>query len=166
MTDILGKLDETMLGLFPNDGIQFNGLCDLLKKQDQVHPVTIDDRKQVSINDRWDVIHYHRLEGASFASGELQQFGRSTGRQLTQNIRTIVCAKAKKGEDWIYTFVQSIPESLTLTNYEFIDINDINIIIDQEATYIAEFGNNSYEKHIQTWNIYALEYGVEFLKCL
>ena len=72
----------------------------------------------------------------------------------------------EKGEDWIYTFCQSIPEKLVIENYEFIDINEINLIIDQEATYIAEFGNNSYEKHIKTWNVYALEYGVEFLKCL
>lgn len=166
MTEIITKLDETMLGIFPNEGIKFFGLCEQVKKTNQVHPVTIEGKKQVSIQDNWNAIVFHRLLSAGFSEDELQNFGRSTGRKLVQNIRTIVAAKAKKGEDWIYTFTQNIPESMTLTDYEFIDINDINIIIDQEAIYNAEFGENSYEKHIQTWNIYALEYGVEFLKCL
>lgn len=166
MTDILTNLDETMLGIFPNEGIKFFGLCQQVKKNDQVHPVTIEEKKQVSIIDRWNAIVFHRLENIGFSEDELQQFGRSSGRKLVQNVRTIVAVKAKKGEDWIYEFTQNIPEKVTLADYEFIDINDINITIDQEAVYNAEFGENSYEKHIQDWNIYALEYGIEFLKCL
>lgn len=165
MTDILTKLDETMLGLFPSDGIQFKGICDLVTKGDQVHPVTIEDKKQVSLNDKWECLIYHRILSANLAPSDEQSFGRRTGKKLTQQVRTIVAVKAKKGENWVDIYTQSIPETLSVDLYEFINIEEIALIKDQLAVHNAEFGDTSYEKHIQTWNISALEYDIEYLKC-
>jgi hypothetical protein len=49
--------------------------------------------------------------------------------------------------------------------YEFVDIGGLTLNTDQVAIYNEEFGENSYEKHIQDWNIYALEYAIEFIRC-
>lgn len=165
MTDILTKLDDTLLGIFPNEGIKFFGLCDLVIKSDQVHPVTIEGKEQVAINDRWDAIVFHRLGSGTFNPSDEQAFGRKTGKKLSQQVRTVVCVKAKKGEDWIFTFTEAIPETLTVVDYEFINIEEINLITDQVSVHNTEFGETNYEKHIQTWNIYALEYAIEFDKC-
>lgn len=172
MKDIVDNLDETLLGLMPNDGIQFNGLCQQVIKGEQVHPVTIEDKKQVAINDNWDVITFHRLNGdASFPEGKEQDFGRSTGRKRVQPMRMFIAHKVNKGEEWIDTFTNNFPLHLTISDtsgvltYEFVELTNLALGVDQVAIYQEEFGENSYENHIQDWNIYALFYDVEFIKC-
>lgn len=175
MKDICDKLDATLLGLFPNDGIKFNGLCQQVLKGNQTHPVTIEDNKQVSIQDNWDVICFHRLNGqANFlpSDEEEQDFGRSSGRVFSQPMRTVIAHKVTKGEEWIYTFAQAWPEELRITDsagvklYEFVDVDDINLDTDQETIYNTEWGENSYEKHRIPWNIYAIEYNIDFKRCV
>jgi hypothetical protein len=167
MTDIINKLDETLLGLMPNDGIRFFGLCQQVVKGEQTHPVTIDERKQVSIQDNWDVICFHRRLGtASIEPSDEQDFGRSIGRKVAQNMRTFVAHKVDKGEEWIYDFANNMPVHVDIAGvYEFVDIGGLTLNTDQVAIYNEEFGENSYEKHIQDWNIYALEYAIEFIRC-
>lgn len=166
MIDIINKLDETMLGLFPNEGIRFEGLCDQVIKGDQVHPVTIDERRQVSINDRWGGLVFHRLLNSSLDPSDEQSFGRKTGKKFNQVLRTVIAVKAKKGEGFIIDFAQAIPETLTIADtYEFINIESINLNMDQLSVHNTEFGETNYEKHVQTWNIAALEYEIEFIKC-
>lgn len=177
MKDICDHLDRVLLDLFPNDGIKFNGLCQMVSKVDQVHPVTIEDNKQVSIDDKWDVIMFHRLNGqgnfiGSDGTDEDQGFGRTTRRAFSQPMRTIIAHKVNKGEEWIYDFLEQWPEEINVKDsaginiYDFVDFEDLNIDTDQESIYINEWGNNSYEKHRIPWNIYALEYNVEFKRCV
>lgn len=162
---IMDQLDSDMLGLLPNEGIRFFGLAQLVTKDDQPNPVTIEDNKQIAINDRYEAIVYHRILNGSLAPAEDRQFGTKLGRKMIQNMRTIVAYKAGKGEEWIQTFCNNFPEEVNVSGYDFIDIPDLSLIADQVAVYNAEFGINNYEKHIQDWNIYALEYSVEFIKC-
>lgn len=172
MMDICNRIDEILLGLMPGDGIRFHGLCQPVIKGNQTHPVTVLDKKQVSIDSRWDAICFHRLNGtASITPSDEQDFGRSLGRKRVQPMRTFIAHKVNKGEEWIDTFINNIPAHISLVDvnnsplYEFIDIGELSLLTDQVSIYNEEFGDNNYEKHIQNWNVYALEYSVEFIRC-
>jgi len=172
LKDICDQLDKVLIGEFPSDGIHFEGLCRLVTKSNQPHPVTVQDNKQVSIQDNWDILCYHRLNGqASFEESDEQDFGRSTGRKMIQPVRTVIAHKIKKGEEWIYDFCNGWPESLDVEDgsgldlYEFVDITSMALNVDQEGIYIQEFGESGYEKHRIPWNIYAIEYNIEFIRC-
>lgn len=172
MKEICDKLDSELLAALPNEGIRFFGLSQLVTKSDQPHPVTIEDNKQVSIDDKYNAICYHRLNGtASFGESEEQDFGRSTGRKRVQPMRTVVAHKVHLGEEWIDTFLNEIPESLDVEDgggldlYEFVDITGLTLVVDQEGIYAQEFGEGGYEKHRIPWNIYAVEYNIEFIRC-
>ena len=172
MKEICDKLDEVLLTALPNEGIRFFGLSQLVLKEAQPHPVTIQDNKQVSIDDKYNAICFHRLNGnASFSESEEQDFGRSTGRKRVQPMRTFIAHKVEKGEEWIDTFLNEIPESLDIEDgsgldlYEFVDITNIVVDTDQVGIYETEFGEGGYEKHRISWNIYALEYDIEFIRC-
>lgn len=170
MKEICDKLDEVLLGLFPNDGIKFSGLCQLVAKEDQPHPTTIPDNKQVSIDQKFNVITYHRIFGdAAFDESEEQDFGRSTGRTIVQPMIMIVASKVEKGEEWIYGFMGGFPESIETDDlsetYDFIDIENMSLEVDQEGIYNREFGNGDYEKHRIPWNVYGVRYDVTFIRC-
>lgn len=172
MKEICDALDKYLIEGFPSDGIHFEGLCQLVNKGDQAHPVTIYDNKQVSIQGNWDVLCYHRVNGkADFVESDEQDFGRSTGRKVVQPMRTVVAHKVKKGEEWIYDFLNGWPESLDVEDgggldlYEFVDIIEMGLDIDQEGIYNTEFGGGDYEKHRIPWNIYAIEYNIQFIRC-
>lgn len=170
MKDICNKLDAILLSSFPNDGIEFNGLCQLVTKTTQTHPATIPDNKQVSIDQKFDVVTYHRIiNDAIFNENEEQDFGRSTGRTLVQPMIMVVASKAKKGEEWIYGFMQGFPESIETDGlsetYDFIDIKNMALEVDHEGIYNREFGDGDYEKHRIPWNLYAIRYDVTFQRC-
>lgn len=172
MKEICDELDKVLIGVFPSDGLHLSGLCQLVIKGTQVHPVTVEDNKQVSISDNWDVLCYHRLNGkADYPESDEQDFGRSTGRKVIQPMRTVIAHKVKKGEEWIYDFLKGWPESLDVEDgegldlYEFVDITGMGLEVDQEGIYTVEFGGGDYEKHRIPWNIYAIEYNIEFIRC-
>jgi hypothetical protein len=170
LKEICDKLDDALLESFPNDGIKFAGLCQLVTKTNQPHPVTIEDNKQISIDDKWSVIAYHRLNGdAGFDQSDEQDFGRSTGRKLIQPMIMVVATKKEKGEEWIYGFMQEFPESLNDSSlsetYEFIDIDSMSLEVDHEGIYNREFGEGNYEKHRIPWNLWGIKYDVSFIRC-
>lgn len=172
MKEICDKLDEILLAALPNEGIRFFGLCQPVLKNDQTHPVTIEDNKQVSLDDKYKAICFHRLNGtADIPESEEQDFGRSTGRKRSQPMRLFIAHKVIMGEEWIDTFWKEIPETLDVEDgsgldiYEFVDITNLSLDTNQVEIYNTEFGDNNYEKHRIPWNIYAIEYNVEFIRC-
>lgn len=173
MKDICDKLDSVLLGALPSEGIRFFGLSQLVLKNDQPHPATVQDNIQVSIDDKYNAICFHRLNGqGQFVESEEQDFGRSTGRKRVQPMRTFIAHKVTMGEEWIDTFLNEIPESLDVEDgsgldlYEFVDITNIAVDTDQVGIYETEFGSTGgYEKHRIPWNIYAIEYDIEFIRC-
>lgn len=161
-----------LLAALPNEGIRFFGLSQLVLKKDQPHPTTIYDNQQVSIDDKYNAICFHRLNGTSdIAESEEQDFGRSTGRKRSQPMRLVIAHKVTMGEEWIDTFWKEIPETLDVEDgggldiYEFVDITNLSMDTNQVEIYNTEFGDSGYEKHRIPWNIYAIEYNVEFIKC-
>ena len=148
-------------------GIKFFGLSELMTKANQPHPITVNDRQQVAINDRYNGIMYHRLISSALSQPDNLQWGNKAWSLYKSRMRTVLAFRVNKfDEEFVFDFSNAMPDLLTVDGYKSVDVtNDVTIISDQENIYKTEFGNGDYEKHIVTWNIYALEYGIEFLKC-
>lgn len=167
MTDICNAIDESIIETLPCPGIKFFGLCEQSIKGKQVHPVTVNDRVQVSLNDRYDGIAYYRLLSSGDSQPAEYQWGNKQNNVFKSRLRNVIAFKVNKlSEEFVFDFVNAMPETIELTGYKLIDVqNNTNIVVDQKGIYMQEFGDGDYEKHILTWNIYAIEYDVEFIKC-
>lgn len=152
---------------FKDQGLKAYGLCELIQKDGKSNPVTVDRTRQIAqIHDRYNGIFYHRLLSGSFQDDEEFSFGKQMSRRFTGRIRTFIAYKVQLGEDFIFSFVKAFPDKInTPSGYKFVHLSQGTLIADHEAVYNQEYGNNSYEKHRTPWNIYALEYDIEFILC-
>jgi len=166
LKNLCDEIDNVILNALPDKGIKFFGLCEIVKKGEQVFPVTIPDRKQASIIDNYNATVYHRLLSPMAGTEDPEfMFGATIPNRFKPRLRTFLAHKVTLGEDFIFTFANVIPHKLDLENYKFVDITGISVITDHEAIYEQEFGKTNYEKHRTSWNVYALEYDIEFIKC-
>lgn len=167
MTEIIDYINEQFTGSTVFAGVHVNGICKLIVKGDQLHPVNILDDKQVAPNDRFDGIIYHRLLNDTITDSPDDSFGSVMEKQHAQIIRTVVLIDRKKGEGWIDLLVNLIPKMIDgLTNYKRVDIGTITKNTDQDAIFNTEFSESGYEKHRAKYLIYALEYSLEYIRCL
>jgi hypothetical protein len=168
LEEILNSLDASLLSTFKDKGLKAYGLCELITKDDKVNPVTVDkDRKQAQIHDRFNGIFYHRLlQSFPVEDSEEFSFGIALSKKFVVRIRTFIAYKVQLGEKFIFDFVDAIPDRIEgLTDYKFVLLDSGQLIADHEAVFIQEYGNHSYEKHRTSWNIFALEYDLEFILC-
>lgn len=165
MTDIIDALDEYMVGLLGAECHAY-GLCETVKKGAAIMPVTVDDRKQVAINDRFDVQWYHRIISSGSVPKDEDSFGDTIAKEQQVRIRTVFASKHKKGEQIRYDFANGIPSVMTISGFRRVDFDEnVTIIEDQEGVYNQEFGAGDYEKHITAWNIVAIEHQINFIRC-
>lgn len=166
MTDVIEALDNYMDNLFSGKGMKPFGLCELIKKGASIQPVHVDSRQHIAINDKYDGMWYHRILSGSSAPSEEDSFGPTIARRQTVRLRTVLATKHKLGESLRFDFARQLPSTLTIDGYRLVDVSEtVNLIEDQEGVYGQEFGGGDYEKHATAWNIHALEYDVEFIKC-
>jgi hypothetical protein len=168
---ILNEIDKSLQSTFKSKGLKAYGLCELVTKDDKPNPVTVANkinksREVAQIHDRFNGIFYHRvLPNVGLSEDEEFSFGSRLKIKKSPKIRTVVVTSVKLGEDFIYQFAAAIPDKLTLTGYKFIFIKQGTLIDNHEAVYNEEYGQNSYDKHRINWNVYALEYDIEFMLC-
>jgi len=136
---IIDEIDRQLLTL--NVNMKAYGLCIPVVKGTQVHPVRVEDSKQVAIDDKWDV-RTVVITKKKLGFDWIETFI----RKIPQFLK---CAEI-------------------LTEYKFVNLTEpMQINPDQDAIYNAEFGpaGDQYEKHRIPYIIYALEYGADFIKC-
>lgn len=154
-----------------NHTLKLFGYCELMTKKDQVMPVTIPERKQVSLDDRYEVITWMRLTAGPTPTNEIEGndwgFGLKDTPALMATLRLVVAHKVSIGEDFIIDFIKSFPRGFTIPGYSIISINKRGITTDpdHEAIYLTELGATVYERHRFDWNLYALSIPVEFIPC-
>lgn len=179
MIAIIQALDNWTIGQTSALTRKLFGFCELVKKttdgKEQVFPAQIiegtSERKQVSLNDQYQVITWVRLPGAISTSNNIQDnnwaFGLQEAHVQTINLRWVVAHKVQLGESWIQDFLEAIPGLLTVSGYQIvaIDRNASSVDTDHEAIYRAELGDTVYEKHRFTWNVYAISLNVEYIPC-
>lgn len=168
MEKICRELDKAILSALPDKGLKAYGLCELVTKGKQPHPITVDlTRKQAEIHDSFNGIFYHRFLSASPSEDLDNSFGLEISDRVVSRLRTFIAFKVKLGEEFIFDFLNVIPRRITLDGFKFIQrSSSMDLIADHESVYNQEYGESTpYEKHRTTWNIYALEYNIEFILC-
>lgn len=167
IADIINEINSHIIDVSPKENLSVHGLCRLMIKTNQPHPVTDDGNKQVSIDSRYDGLIYHRI----ISTGDVNEkedfmFGKSIPKEISVRVRTVVANKKALTEGFKYEIAQRIPERLVLPGYKYIDIDGtINVIEDDESVYNAEFGSGDYEKRTEPYIISALEYSIKFIRC-
>lgn len=173
MTEIIDAIDswagpylDTITS--PSNNTLF-GHCELMKKTAkdsvQVMPVTIDGRVQVSLDDKKNIITWIRItDPVAVSLLEGDTWGIVEQRNQSLQLRVVVAHKTSLG-DLIYDFANNFPDYLTITGFEKVFPTVNEVLTDHEAIYTEELGDTVYEKHRFTWNIYALNVSVDFIKC-
>lgn len=167
MKAILDQIDKSILASLSDKSVKAYGLCIQVKKGASIQPITIESKIQAAVNDEWDLCYFHRLLNDEVDDNEEFQFGGSTPKMHHQKVRTFVAIKRKLTDEFIDRFINAIPEKLVMEGYKVIDVADgVLENNDQDAVYIAEYGDADYEKHRIPYYIYALEYDVNYIKCV
>jgi mannitol-1-phosphate/altronate dehydrogenase len=164
------NIDTILQATFKTKGLKAYGLCELVDKDGKPNPITVDKKRiPAQIHDRFDGIFYHRiLANNPYVEDEEHSFGATLKKKFTVRMRCVVAYKVKLGEEFMFEFANAFPDKLVVTylpEYKFVHLGQGNLIADHEAVFIQEYGNNSYEKHRTSWNIFALEYDIEFILC-
>lgn len=171
---------------YANDSYQYLrtknfGFCELMYKSakdskgvlqgatgSQPIPVTIPERKQVALNDKYDFMTWVRwVEPARFDFNENWSFGRTESEEGSLTLRIVVAHKVTLGENLIFTFARGLPRQLELSGYKYVFMNGRpQINPDHEGIYRTELGETVYEKHRFTWNVYAIDVTFNFIECI
>jgi hypothetical protein len=174
MTEIIEAIDAWTLNRYGIYNEKLYGFCELMRKTagensaEQVFPVTIPDRKQVSLDDRYNFITWMRwIQPATYEASEEWSFGNTEARVGTVPIRLVLAHRTTLGEDLVFDFINAFPSKFKISGFQFVFVDGRpSIDPDHEAIYTAELGNTVYEKHRFTWNIYLLNINVQFLECV
>ncbi len=124
-----------------------------------------EQREVAQIHDQWGGIFYHRLLNPTLTTDEEFSFGIKMSTRNTLRMRMVVAHKVELGEDLIFDILNAFPDRRDISGYKFVFLNQGILNTDHEGIYIEEYGNQSYNKHRTSWNIYAFEYDLEFIKC-
>lgn len=176
MTEIIEAIDAWTLDRYKSYDTKLYGFCELMRKTsgegavEQIFPVTIPDRKHVSIDDKFNFITWMRwIQPASYEASEEWQYGKTDVRVGTIPIRLVLAHRTSLGENVIWDFVNNFPDKFTIEGFQFVFTNaSISVDPDHEAIHQAELGPANYityEKHRFTWNIYVININVQFLEC-
>ena len=178
MTEIIESIDDWTNTNFPDLERKLFGFCELAHRKnkgdnsisDQPIPMTINgtsDRKQVSLDDRYQLITWVRIPGRiSVVENNEWSFGFKESRFQTVSLRWVIAHKVELGENLIYSLVDAFPEKLSVNGFTLVFTNPIiEIDYDHENIYRTELGETVYEKHRFNWNLYVINLNIEFIVC-
>lgn len=179
MTEIIQSIDDftaNFLSGYTGLNSKLWGFCELAHRtsppngKDQPTVMSINgtsDRKYVTLDDRYDFISWIRIPGVlNFSDNDQWNFGFKEARFQTINFRWVIAHKVQLGENLIYSLVNQLPESLSVSGYQVLFVNPVGSVDhDHETIYRTELGDTVYEKHRFPWNLYVINLSIEFLLC-
>lgn len=171
MREILDHIDGLIHDCLPE--IEQYGLCHLIEddNEDRYPSTLYEQSKKITPDDRFEFQYYHRLLNGNSSASEDLSFGRSQSVLVSQEIRTVIFARMKCDNlRFINDFINVIPDNIVLdespTEYKKITVSkNINLIRDSNAIWEDEFSDSYKDKYQKVWNIYALEFNIEYIKC-
>jgi hypothetical protein len=164
MTDLIENIDCAICSCVA--GLN-HGLARLILDDKGPHyPIRVKDNKKVTPEDKFKVMWYHRLLDASPADSEFLSFGRTFARLTDQRIRMVVVSEISLGEGVIDSMIYTLPEKISLSAYRYAHTgSDFTLIRDQQSIWETEWGNAYKDKYQMRYNLYALEYSLQYEKC-
>lgn len=167
MKKVSEKIDQWAEENYGTIRHNFFGFCDLVKRNDQPMPSTVPDKKQVALDNNFDLITWQRLSTQiETSSDENFSYGKKIAKKQTADLRYVIAVKASLGEEFIIEFNDSLPGQLIVPDYKYVFVTEARIVdADHESVYNTELGETEYEKHRFAWNIYAILLKIEMLNC-
>lgn len=164
MVELITNIDCALCSCTP--GIN-HGLCRLLLDDKGVpYPSRYSDNGKVTPDDRFSVMWYHRLLDGSVEDSELLSFGRTFSRVNNQRVRLVIASDIKLGDGIVDAFIFTLPERMNLEAYRYAHIgSSVNLIRDRQSIWETEWGNAYKDKYQLRYNLYAVEYSIEYVKC-
>lgn len=172
MTNIIEAIDAWTANRYSSYSQKLWGFCELMHKtssgKDQVMPITIPERKQVSLDDRYQFITWIRwTENVSYEVDEDWSFGKIQQRKSKLPLRIVLAHKVILGENIVFDFIENLPVQFKIDGFKFVFVGDSpSIDPNHETIYTTELSDTVYEKHRYDWNIYVINLGVEYISCL
>lgn len=171
MKEIIDYIDEQLHECFPE--AQAMGICHLIEDDKaEKYPSTLETKaKAVYPDDRYQILFYHRLLNSSPEASEDFSFGRKKSLLTNQTIRTVVFHKMEYDDlSFIDDFINALPDIFELDQsppeYKMLNIpKEVSLIRDSTAIWEDEYSESYKDKYQKVWNIYAIEYDVQFIKC-
>lgn len=175
MTALIDEINDHINNYFSTYTLKNWGFCELMKKSagegkvEQPMPVTIPERKQVSLLDNYQIITWIRQnQQVTYDGSEDWSFGKNEARFASLPLRLIFCNKVSlaNSEKLVYSFIHNFPSKFSVDGYRLVFTEATpSIDPDHEAIYREELGNTVYEKHRFPWNIYGVNITIQFIEC-
>ncbi len=172
MTEIIEAIDSWTANRYASYTQKLWGFCELMHKssagKEQVMPVTIPHRKQVSLDDKYQFMTWIRwADTLSYEQDDDWSFGKIEQQRAKLPLRIVLAHKVSLGENIVFDFVQNLPNQFKITGFKFVFVGDTpSIDPNHETIYITELGDTVYEKHRFDWNIYVINLAIEYIVCL
>lgn len=167
MIDLIKHIDSCLLACASGKNY---GLCQLVKDdKGEPYPRTVGkEAVKVTPNDKYKVLTYHRLLNGDFSEDDTYSFGRSRSRLNAQNVRLVVVVEigldAKEGV--IDKVIEQLPDAFENNSYKYTQVGaSVSLIRDSENVWETEWGNADKGKYQMRYNIYAVEYSIDYIKC-
>lgn len=164
MTELLDYIDNTIKNCITE--VKQFGLCHLLDSDNERYPATLGKQgKKVTPDDRFKVVMYHRLLAGSPDERPDLSFGKNPVRQNDQRVRSVVFVKLDD-DSRIDDIVNAYPGDFETTNYYFANVSsNMTLIRDRDAIWNEEFSQSYKDRYQLIWNIYAIEFDLQYIKC-
>ncbi len=164
LANIVTSINESINGCFGSARVF--GICHLVEDDSSTYPSTkLKKGEKVTPDDKYDVTIYHRLLNTEFEHNEDFSFGRSKTFISNQKIRTVLIFDLES-ETTAEDIANSIPDEIELSGFEFVNVNkNMTLIKDSDAVWEDEYSEAYRDKYVKRYNIYALEYDLNYLKC-
>ena len=165
MTDLIEYIDNSIKNCVTE--VRQFGLCHLLQGDNETFPATIEaNAKKAVPDDRFLFTTYHRILNGNLEAREDVSFGKTMTAQNNQRMRMVVFVRIDQPETKIDDIINAMPDSFDVTDYEFANVSkNISLQRERDAIWTAEFSTAYKDKYQKKWNVYAVEYDLQYIKC-
>lgn len=148
-------------------GIKQFGLCHLIEGDNEKFPATVEEPAMKAIPDsRFLLLSYHRLLNGAYEVREDLSFGKKLTPQNRQRVRMVVFIKLNESQNLIDDIFNAMPGSFEVDDYLMPNVTKTAAILrDRQAIWNDEFGAAYKDKFQQVWQIFAIEYDLQYIKC-
>jgi hypothetical protein len=171
LREIINYIDCQLQGCFPE--AHQKGICHLVEddSSDRYPSTLFEEAEKVVPEDRHELTYYYRLLDGSPEPDEDLSFGRKKTIVNSQQVRVVMFIKMDCDSLTIVDdFINALPDTFELdtspAEYKKLTINkEISLIRDSNAIWEDEYSDSYKDKYQKVFNIYALEFSIEYIKC-
>lgn len=166
MIPITQYIDTYLNTQLADAGIHYYGLAELVTKDTERFPTTVNSRIKVAFDNSYDAFCYHRVLSNTPAINEDISFGLKRIVQENIVLRTVLAYKITVYDEMFrYDFENAMPRIIRISGYDPIFLDSAGGNEDHEAIVEEEYLQLPYEKHRVTWNVYSFDNTTELIVC-